>query len=1125
MKKCWSQLWLGLLLSLAMQAMTIMGVCADERGALQELITQIRQEGARFYAGTYPGYNDVAKVQVYTQALSAATLALRDGAADYAALYQKLTTAYADVHDHSFLPVTDGYYFFISAWPDFELLNGSRKAMLDSGEGSLLWNSFSEHNLKQVWKVTTMGEGTFSIQNVATGNYIAGTNGDGRVTMSSYHSVNQVFTHYANSQQWAIANVENATPYHTGGHGNGWSTNGDIVTWYTKTNEGSAWYIVPVSEQQLEYIRNGNAPQEYNDLVSTVYSSLGNHNFWGGTAIGFHGITETNAYYTALQAAQKGLASATALHTLLRTRLTSAASAAESSLILPQEGYYYFVNAWPAFELNQGGARKALTQLGTDALRWVTWNNESDARQLWKVSPRGDGTYSVQNAATKKYIGSTTELGGEVPMTASLTVGQLFNHLEGSNQFNIISTVCDIPYHPGGHSSSGENADGISGPIVTWWGGINNASAWYIMEVTDEALLQELVYGKTEAYRALETTVGNIELANLQFPVGTTPGYYDGEKVQTFEHVLASAKEGLKSKLSDERYRALNTALIDTYEAVKKGLIPITDGDYYIINAWSAFVEHQGVRKALSASYSHQLTWETFAQRTPQQVWHITSRGDGTYWVQNVGTGEYIGTSEGLGSLVPMTATQTMPQIFRHLDNSAQFNIVNPQNEIAYHPSGHQEGYGQSGNACTWWGDAYTASAWYVEPVTNVSQTFPIQCGINVSHWLSGIEYEGDERRKMVQEYEIRQLREWGFDFIRLPVGEDQLFHEDGTLDSETMGLIVNALTWCKKYRMRVVMDFHILRSHEYIYGYRPLFYSETDQQRLCDMWKTVVSRLKNYGSDFLAFEILNEPAADQDEQWNQVAAKVIKAIREIDTERILVVSSNRWALAERVPSIRVPDDDPNLMLTCHFYEPMLLSHYMASWRKDDYWDVIFPSGVHYPGKLYAEEEYNQLTAEQKKHADPYHGYYDKEWMYNYLSAAISYARGKGRTFLLGEFGCLPSVETSSRLNWLNDVVDICLENQMPRAYWDYKDAFGICNLDGSLKDEAVKDVLVRRETTGIGDLQGPTPIPSRKGTIYTLSGQRIGNSSILHGAGVGGETSQLPKGIYIVNGKKVLVR
>ena len=54
---------------------------------------------------------------------------------------------------------------------------------------------------------------------------------------------------------------------------------------------------------------------------------------------------------------------------------------------------------------------------------------------------------------------------------------------------------------------------------------------------------------------------------------------------------------------------------------------------------------------------------------------------------------------------------------------------------------------------------------------------------------------------------------------------------------------------------------------------------------------------------------------------------------------------------------------------------------------------------------------------------------------------------------------------------------------------------------------------------TGIESLT-PNPSPTGEGSIYDLEGRKVGDNSQLST-----RNSQLPKGIYIVNGKKVVIK
>jgi len=344
-----------------------------------------------------------------------------------------------------------------------------------------------------------------------------------------------------------------------------------------------------------------------------------------------------------------------------------------------------------------------------------------------------------------------------------------------------------------------------------------------------------------------------------------------------------------------------------------------------------------------------------------------------------------------------------------------------------------------------------------------ISKTdFKIQRGVNIAIWLSQTETRGEARKQAFTEKEVKQLAEWGFDHFRLPVDEVQLFHEDGTLDMETMQLAENVIKWCKKYHLKVIFDLHILRSHYFNSNKENiLFTSETEQERMCKIWVTIAKYLNKYSEKVLAFEIMNEPVAPKDEDWNKVEKKVIFALRQINKKRVLVLASNMWDSADHMPALAIPDGDPNIMLTFHFYEPMILTHYTASWT--DLKNIRL-SHVQYPGKPISKEDFEKLDKkEQEQIKWFYNQTFDKNWMRGRWQKAIQVAHDKGLTLYLGEFGCLPSVGQSSRLSWINDVVDLSNELHIPHAYWEYKSGFGFCKWnDGSLINPGLLKVLVK---------------------------------------------------------------
>ena len=187
------------------------------------------------------------------------------------------------------------------------------------------------------------------------------------------------------------------------------------------------------------------------------------------------------------------------------------------------------------------------------------------------------------------------------------------------------------------------------------------------------------------------------------------------------------------------------------------------------------------------------------------------------------------------------------------------------------------------------------------EKKADVVNNFKIQRGTNVSHWLSQSEERGEARAMHIQEDDFARLDSLGFDFVRLPIDEVQFWDEQGNKLPEAWDLMINAINWAEKHHLRTIVDLHIIRSHyfnavnEGNADANTLFTSEKSQQDLINMWYQLSDVLKGYSNDSVAYEFMNEPVADDHEQWNQLIAKVHKALREREPQRTLVVGSNMW--------------------------------------------------------------------------------------------------------------------------------------------------------------------------------------------------------------------------------------
>jgi aryl-phospho-beta-D-glucosidase BglC (GH1 family) len=95
-------------------------------------------------------------------------------------------------------------------------------------------------------------------------------------------------------------------------------------------------------------------------------------------------------------------------------------------------------------------------------------------------------------------------------------------------------------------------------------------------------------------------------------------------------------------------------------------------------------------------------------------------------------------------------------------------------------------------------------------------ESFEIMRGTNLAHWLSQSQRRGAERAAFITERDIKFIDSVGFDHVRLPIDEEQMWDEAGNRNEDAFTLMQNCLDWCQEAGLRVVVDLHILRSHHF---------------------------------------------------------------------------------------------------------------------------------------------------------------------------------------------------------------------------------------------------------------------------------------------------------------------
>ncbi len=351
---------------------------------------------------------------------------------------------------------------------------------------------------------------------------------------------------------------------------------------------------------------------------------------------------------------------------------------------------------------------------------------------------------------------------------------------------------------------------------------------------------------------------------------------------------------------------------------------------------------------------------------------------------------------------------------------------------------------------------------------------FEIHRGTNLSHWLSQ-DFKWTSRDEWITENDIKYIASIGFDHVRLPIDEKEMWHEDNSPNEEAFAQLREGLKWIQDAGLRVILDLHTVRAHHFNavndgMEANTLWTSEEAQEHFHDIWVELSARLKKYPCDFMAYEIMNEPTADDDADWNKLANESIARIRKLEPNRVIVLGANTWQIPEKVSKLDVPKGDKNIILSMHTYSPFMLTHHTANWTPSAVKD--FPGPVTYPGPVVEKEKFAEWMEQCPKNADELLADTTDNWgperFTKKFADAIKTAKALGLQLYCGEFGCLATVPREARLAYYHDIIGVFEANDIAWANWEYRGDFGIKewhgleSIDGAPDIELI-DALIQR--------------------------------------------------------------
>jgi len=268
-----------------------------------------------------------------------------------------------------------------------------------------------------------------------------------------------------------------------------------------------------------------------------------------------------------------------------------------------------------------------------------------------------------------------------------------------------------------------------------------------------------------------------------------------------------------------------------------------------------------------------------------------------------------------------------------------------------------------------------------------------------------------------------------GFNSVRIALHpfRDGAMDRENTLSEEWFETLDWAIGNALRNNLAAILDFHEF----VVMGKNPL----ENRERFLAVWEQIGERYKDY-PDTVFFELLNEPNGELTaELWNVFHREALGVVRRKNPERIVIIGPACWNSIRCLDKLELPEDDRNIIVTVHYYDPMDFTHQGAKWAGRE--DKV---GVEWRGtseeKQAIEKDFEKAQAWSERHERP---------------------------IFLGEFGVYDRADMDSRVRYLSFVARLAEKMGWSWAYWQFDSDFILYDIPNERWVEPVLNALIPR--------------------------------------------------------------
>lgn len=294
-------------------------------------------------------------------------------------------------------------------------------------------------------------------------------------------------------------------------------------------------------------------------------------------------------------------------------------------------------------------------------------------------------------------------------------------------------------------------------------------------------------------------------------------------------------------------------------------------------------------------------------------------------------------------------------------------------------------------------------------------------------------------------------MRDWGFDFVRVPMAYPAYLDIDYTrpitpeevyrFDEAKIARVDALLEQAHRHGHHVSFNLHRAPGYCINAGFHEPYNLWKDQEALdafCAHWQMWAKRYRGIPNRLLSFDLVNEPSmrADMNDQhgkreavpgdvYHRVAKAAVEAIRAVTPDRLIIADGNNGG------HLAVPELAPlGIAQSCRGYVPFNISHHKAPWVYKDPDNLPEPKWPDGPNA-------NRASLERL-----YQPWFD--------------LKDRGVGVHCGECGCYNRTPHAVFLAWFGDVLDVLSERGIGFGLWEMHGAFGL--LDSGRTDVAYAD-------------------------------------------------------------------